>query len=697
MPAKWKSVQAHLWERAPFYRLLLPFAAGIAAYDYFYRPGMGHEYLAGSILICLTVVVVVSFSRTENHDTIFRPTGLAALMLLVATAGYELSYLNDIRNDRYWFGNRKSGTFMARVTDHPAARGNVWRMPVCITGRIEGAHLSRTTGNAFLYIERDSLPPLADKGDTIAIPAHWTPIRNAGNPGEFDYAAFCRRNNIFFRQYCTRADVKVLGKSATSGTPFIERAHEWSMCRLKAVLADSVSRGLVEAMILGDGIDLDQGITRSWSAAGIVHIIAISGGNVLIFLWVVSLLFLWVRNKKYQWLKFVLSVPLVWAYVLIAGAAPSAIRAAIMFTFLTGVLVFRKGSNPLNQLFGSAFLMLVCQPAWLFGIGFQLSFIAVLSLILFYRPILALYRPVNRVVRRIWETLAASLAAEILVAPLVVWYFHNFPLMFLVANVAAMALMGFVQLSGMALIVVGTIPVLGPGLCSVTTALIRLFNRFVTGLNGLSPGSFQRIPLSAFEMCTIYMAIAGFSYFIIKKNRVALFAGLVALNLLALSLCYDEQSRLHQSFLVVYNAGRNDYIELVTGKKYRAVVPDTIPPEKKDYVANPAHIVWQTPNDSKAGTPRGAGKDLIFCPGGKLLLICAHPEFFRSPYHVDYVYVTGMPKVNVEQIDSVFSPEKIILKNKSQIARRKRGTGQYRWRDHVFLLQRQGAFVAGET
>jgi competence protein ComEC len=304
--------------------------------------------------------------------------------------GYGIAITNDIRSNHHWYGNEPTQHkyCLVQLTDDPVAREHTWKVPVTVLAYMDTGRTDATNGKASLYIYKDSVAPKWHKGDTIMVPGAWQTIKNAGNPFEFDYAAWCRRNNIYFQQFCALDDTRFYGVHNPNSTPLIEKIHQWCMAQLDRYLPDQKTKGLVQAMLLGDEVNLNEDLLQSYSETGIVHIIAISGGNVAIFFIFISFLLGWLKHKRHLWIKYAIALPLVWIYVLIAGSSPSAIRAAVMFSLIAGGIMLNKNGNSLNHLFATAFLLLVAQPMWLFSVGFQLSFIAVLSLALFYSPII---------------------------------------------------------------------------------------------------------------------------------------------------------------------------------------------------------------------------------------------------------------------------------------------------------------------
>jgi competence protein ComEC len=396
-------------------------------------------------------------------------------------------------------------------------------------------------------------------------------------------------------------------------------------------------------------------LRQSFSETGIIHIIAISGSNVAIFFIVISWLLWWMKDKKHLWVKYAISLPLVWFYVLMAGAPPSAIRAAVMFSLLAAGIMLQKNNNSLNQLFAAAFLLLAAEPMWLFSVGFQLSFVAVLSLIIFYAPIYKLRSPKSKVARLLWGTVVASIAAEILVAPVVVYYYHTFPLLFVVANVAAYLFMGAVLILGIAIIATSFIPVLAGFIGGCTVWLVLMFDKIVTSLQQFNPVSFHFLQLGGAELIILYLAIASISVFLIRRRKAAIFTGMGVLCLLMFLLCVNEWARLQQHKIVVYNTGRSNHVELVTGSTYTILHMDTTRKQKTEYAAKPSRIGWQ------AWEQNDTAMQEIFSIAGKTILVLNGAISAAHHFPVDYLIINYPGKQDIKVLREIFSPREIVL------------------------------------
>ena len=589
-------------------------------------------------------------------------------VFFMVCSGFVITYLHDIRNDTHWFGHYIHDPMVVRVTGYPVKRAATWRLPVCVLQCIRRGELQQVYGTAVLYVAQDSLPVPAAKGDTLIVTSKWHAIRNSRNPYEFDYARYCARSNIFLQAFCHRDDILSRFPATPLGLPMTERVHDIWMQQIDRYITDSAVKGLVQAMVVGDVVNLDQSIEREWSMAGIVHIIAISGGNVMVFFTLISWSLFLVRSSRHNWIKYLIALPLVWFYVVMAGCPPSAIRAAIGYSIITGGLILRRQSNPLNHLAAAAFIMLVYQPGWLFSLGFQLSFLAVLSLILFYRPIYKLCVPPNKVIKKLWQTASGSIAAEILVAPLVVCYFHNFPLLFVFSNVLALVFMEIVQFLGLLLAGVGALPALAHWLGVVIIYMVSFFNFLIRHIELFNPAGMQRLRLTPLELILVYVFIIGMATISLRGNRKGLFVALTSGILLVAIDCVYCWQDLHRQILIVYNTAHRDYIELVDGNQFEVLQMDSTAIESIERARMEAHIRWQLPEWNRPIDLTG-NDNACFRVGRHSVLLLRSVAELKDPFHVDYVVCEDSNGVNKGKIAQMFTPSLIVYGNNVRLVR----------------------------
>jgi len=647
---KWPLHNAWFWESAPFFRVLLPIVAGIVCYAGL-QQHIPVQYILAVAFISFSALVYTLFSKAPVVHTV----SFVAFNIAVIAGIYSICWFSDARNITNPIGTDTTGNTLVRVASPIVVKEKTTRLIVQAIASITNKQVSTTTGSAYIYTYNSDAPVL-NQGDTLLIPNHWQPITNRGNPFEYDYAAYCARNNLYYRQFLGADDVQVYGHTTT--TPgIIAQSHNWCMQQLAKYIPDAEICGLMQAMLLGDETNLDDNLRQAWAQTGIMHFIAISGGNITMFFFIIAALLSWLRHRKHLWVKYIAALPLVWLYVAIAGAPPSAVRAAIMFSIVAISLVLQKNNNNLNTLFATAVLLLVAQPMWLYSAGFQLSFVAILSLILFYGRLYALYTPQSWLLRKLWQTLTGSLAVEILVAPLIIRYFYLFPLPFLISNLLAFLFMNIVLALGMAILAFVFLPIVATAAGWLVVWLTTGFNNIIYSMQNLNPLSFNYLYLSGWELVGVYIIITGLALFVLRQQKPGLFLSLSGSCALLILLCADEYTALQQQRFVAYNMGDVNQMELTNGKSVQVINTDihTLSFEK-DHTLKPAHAAWRAWQVQPTQPPRN-----IFLVNGKSILLLDKP-ISTGNFSVDYLVVNLPPgKVHPATLMQVFHPHVLIF------------------------------------
>lgn len=576
----WPRKEAPIWQQAPFFRLLLPLIAGIFVYQH-----GGHalpdiaaaKAVLGLCVLCFACWVFLGNRAAQNARAIaLRFVSLNVFFLL---AGWLSCFFSDVRTQPAWYGHQlaDSSYMLAQVLEPPRDLPKTQKLEIRLLGKWKSNKKPEpVSGKAFLLVYKNEGAPLLHQGDTLLFPARWQPITNSSNPFAFDYAGFCQRRGLYHQTFAGPDEIVIVGKGQPAQLSWLRKVNRYCTGQLRQYLPGKEAFGLLQAMLLGNEQDFDPELRQAYADTGVVHIVSISGSHTAMLFIVVTWLFFWLRKAQYQWLKYAAAVALVWIYVLVAGAPPSALRSAVMFTVFALSFMAGQEQQPLNTLLLAAFVLLLANPLFLFAIGFQLSFVAVLSLILFYRPIVRLWPQKSCLMRKIWQLTAGSLAVEILIAPLVIFYFHNLPVLAPVANIAAIVMLGIVALiGGLAILALSWWPFAARLLGWVVSFSVEWFNRLIVQMQGWSPPSFKHLVLDLPELILLYSIILFISVFLFKKKKPALFAGLGLLILLLGMLLNDQYRSLRQQRLLVYQVNNRALIDLLHGKQFIAAGNDT--------------------------------------------------------------------------------------------------------------------------
>jgi competence protein ComEC len=324
-------------------------------------------------------------------------------------------------------------------------------------------------------------------------------------PDEFDYRGYLARKEILFRQF-------VGEKFTLVDSSGVDHPNYWLLNvrkKLAEVIVSKVpnpqSQQIATALLLGQKDNLDKEIRSAYAETGTMHILAVSGLHVgiiyAILLFPLGGIRLKPKQRKFYLLVVIL---LIWAYAVLTGLSPSVVRAATMFSLFTAGQMRERKPSSWNILSFSAMLMIVMNPAVIFEVGFQLSYLAVGGILLLQPLILRWWLPPNRVLEYLWQLTAVSLAAQFATFPLSILYFHIFPSYFLIANLAVIPLSFLVMNLGILMLALSWVPWVGDGLGWLVSAVIWLQNWITQFIQQLPGGNLERLTITFSGMVLIW-------------------------------------------------------------------------------------------------------------------------------------------------------------------------------------------------
>jgi len=304
----------------------------------------------------------------------------------------------------------------------------------------DSMYLCQTLLQVYLDPACDSVLPAA--GEIWQWPGRLYPIRNSGNPGSPDFEAIMHRKHCWYRFYpdstseLFAAAGKILASGAISASDHMRHllSSKWQ--------GREEDVALLKALCLGDRQALTQEMRRAYGTAGGMHLLAVSGLHVGLIWWVLQHLTRWmVRKERTEVYRTLAVVGMLWFYASVTGFSASVCRSVTMFSFFSMGRMLGQKTQLLNAIFVSALLLLAIRPSWQLEAGFQLSYAAMLGIVAFYPIIRRLFKPKCRILRWVWEAAAVSLAAQLLTAPLVIYYFHQLPLYSVVTSILAIPML----------------------------------------------------------------------------------------------------------------------------------------------------------------------------------------------------------------------------------------------------------------
>lgn len=419
----------HQWHFVP---VLLPFILGLLLADY--------RNLTDTSLTFLTILSVVGFALLLLSRS--RQMGI---LLLFFVLGFWLMYSaqSHFRQLRRLHLDKEC-TGILKIHSLELKKGSQK-----LIGDFYFMQNKRRTILRLLLYSKDSLP--IDLNKLYALRCKPERIQNEVYPGAFDQERYYQLQQISHRVFIDQSDIKVLGPVKNTGLGFAS-----SLFRFKTKLSKLFSGALspraaaiARALIIGERDGIDQELRSYFLATGAMHILAVSGMHIglliLALLKVLALFSRWVSRKQ----ALLLVVLIVWYYAILTGLSASVLRSVFMFSvLLLSQLSGRQISN-LNALFFSAFCLLLYDPLYLFDLGFQLSYLAMLGIYLYYELIKNWMVFKWRFVQQLWDGTALGLAATLTTLPLSLYHFHLYPNYAQIANLCLMSLSSFILILGM--------------------------------------------------------------------------------------------------------------------------------------------------------------------------------------------------------------------------------------------------------
>ena len=299
----------------------------------------------------------------------------------------------------------------------------------------------------------------------------------------------------------------------------IDRSKAYFMHQREKLLArfsdngiDGDAYAVVAAMSLGDKSALTRNLKDTYSVSGASHVLALSG----LHLGIIYMLFsLFLPRRRWPALSQLVIILFIWAFVFLVGMSVSVVRSAVMLTVYGLLSIGNRDKMSINALAFTAIVMLIWNPSWLFDVGFQMSFMAVLAILLFV-PLFedvfsAEYLMEHRWIKRIWGLVTVSCSAQLGVAPLIAFYFGRFSTYFLLTNFIVIP-------AAMVILWLSIVVLVFPSLAYILLYIVELLNIALSRISAIPGASIDGLHPSVIQVVLVYILIFC-SYLLIGRIK----------------------------------------------------------------------------------------------------------------------------------------------------------------------------------
>ena len=481
----------YFWNSYPFIRICSAFIFGIVAFDKFPMLWNKPELTIAILLLlttsCLIIAHRLSFYKLRVWNGIFTLSTIAFL------GGYQVKKIYHSHHVAHYksLGQSIQG-FSGTIVSTPTRRTDHDRYDVHIHS-ILGDSLQSATGILHLYIGKDSLRSKhLSYGNTIYVKGAFYPISGPKNPNAFDYKTYLARKNIYGHAFVEPDDIKVVAQStpnmliATAG-----RIRSQAVDIIDLQIPEKRENSIIKALLLGIKDFIDDDTRHTYTSAGALHVLAVSGLHVgIIYLLLQMLVGKLAERGTWGKISFaVICISFIWMYAMITGLSPSVLRAATMFSLISLSKVMAKDSNVFNTLGIAGFILLLLDPYLIYSVSFQLSFAAVFGIVYFQPRLYRLLVFRSWIPDKAWAVTCVSISAQLATFPLSIFYFHQFPTYFLIANLVVIP-------GAFLLIIIGCCMMLTAELIPAISALLGRILYFLTWTMNECIAYIEHLPFS---------------------------------------------------------------------------------------------------------------------------------------------------------------------------------------------------------
>lgn len=710
-------------------KLIFPFIAGIAVGAFY--PTDNLWFVFGGLAVLLAAMFYLAYyrlKRTAWYAPVF--------CLCFAFVGYSVVSVyqlqRSIGNDFSHYVTDEYTWAEVVIKEMPTQSAKTYKAMADVLKIQDSAGWHKVSGKAMLFFAKDSLAPQLHYGDKVLVYTQLSEVAPPQNPFQFDYKNYLQRKGIYFQSFLTTEQYRIVQPSSEKSVRAVAyylRARMIELIRNSGLTKNE--QGIASALLLGWDEDVDDETLQSFSNAGIAHFLSISGLHLGIIFMFIGYLFFWMGNsRRSRIIRGIVQLVVLWFFAIITGLSPSILRAATMFSLITVGEMFFTRASFYNNLASSAFILLMFRPMLLFDVGFQLSYLGVIGIVVLQPRIKELIAMPEKwklqdfcqnawnqgfvsssfgkmlvksldvaanallwLLKKVWELSCVSIAAQIATLPLTFYYFHQFPVYFLIANVTVIPFAGFLLATVIFVVAFSWIPVVGGWIVKLLSLEISAITSVSSFVEKLPHSTISDFYFDKLMVLLTALLIIGYAIALVKRNSKALLVAMAVSIVFVGYIGYVQFNKENQRKWIVYSTRNHLVMEFVDGYRSYFVSDSAV-------VADPALVEFSTQGyqrqnmtDSRVTVMlQDSYNDSLLYLNGNFGAFASQTFLFYTPEnasvksavkpHVDYLIVSGNPRLkDVSELTEKYRFKQLIIASNN---------GQYRaskWQRQADSLQ----------
>lgn len=636
----------------PLFRLLIPFSAGIAVQTFFgILPPSSFIAIIPLVTFTLLWLSYILLQKWQ-HRWIYGTALNLFLLTCGLTLAVNLSFSKELEAE-------KDFKVIVKVIENPHQKVRSIRAKCKIEKLLINKQYINSQENIILYFNStDTLANNLKYGDILSTTIYPRTFEKPKNPHQFDIGKNMLQEGIRFSAHVKPENWMILGNNGNRLIAKSLRIRDYLLAQFSRFGITDNQLAVLSALTLGYKDLLDEELRKIYSSTGAMHILAVSGLHVGILYFILALILglLPSFGKNSKFIKLLIILIFLWFFALLTGLSPSVCRSAIMFSLVAIGQSFGARSNIFNTLSVAAFALLVANPSNLLNLGFQLSFIAVISIVVFYPHIHRLLYFKNKAAEYTWSLISVSIAAQIGTFPLTAAYFAQFPNYFIITNLLAIPLATGILWATVLLIIFSPIPVIAIWIGKLLNILLVILNSGLGWIENLPVSTISGIHISSIQLILLIVALIYFAIFLNNKRIIGIQLVLASLiGVLALNISHKLKTSTNE--LVIFSTPKKSAICFRNNGMANFVVTDTATndPVKTNSFYISGYISKETLNGKYIVLNNKGDRGITIRKKGGIALVNSNNLTIAVPYNDSALNVKSSRRIYVD----------ILIANKS--------------------------------
>ena len=609
-----------------------------------------YSFILAVIFTAITVLLYFILKKKKRFVFIYGVSTYLTFLFF----GLFLTNINEDLRDTSHFSHAinetptsKIITFRVRETLKPNAYSHRYYVNIL---NVNTKHVS---GKALLNIKKDSIHSALPIDAIYTTNVNLNKVKAPLNPDQFSYKNYLDKQQVHYQLYADHTTIFNLPHTSTSLFGYAATFRNYINTQLTAYKYTKDQLSIINALILGQRQNITKAVYDNYTNAGAIHILAVSGLHVGIILLLLNLIFSPLERLKHgKTIKTIILLILLWTYALIAGGSASIIRATTMFSIVAIGINLKRPTNIYNTLAISVFVLLLIKPNFLFDVGFQLSYAAVIAIVSFQPILEQLWTPKYKLPKLLWQTLTVTIAAQFGIIPISLYYFHQFPSLFWLSNLIVIPFLSMILGLGLLVITLALLSVPKSFISDAFGLVIDWMNQFFGWISSQETFLILDIPFTVVQVVVSYVFIFTIYKLYHYKNYKWMRLTLVSIILIQLTYIHNYYQTEGNRFLV-FHKNRSTII----GQKHdnRLTIYSDIENAESNTIVR-SYAVKNALNTTTSKPLNSVYK----LKNNYVLVVDSLSVFDIKNKAIDYVLLTQSPKLNLERLIDSLQPKGII-------------------------------------